>query len=148
MSWGFSLSWLIAPNGKGARTRVRKSRASHPCLCISCLTVVFPGEVRPLSVSSAPEACPDVWVSRPALPGPPSSWGSLFPVNLGKGPISQVTGEAEHTQHCPPLHTHFQLRRVLGEVGVQLEEGYVLVHLVECFVQGRIQSALFGGGCL
>lgn len=61
---------------------------------VSCLTVVFPGEVRPLSVSSAPQVCPDVWV-RPALPGP-SIW-ALFPVNLGKGPAAQLAGRAKRT---------------------------------------------------
>lgn len=30
---------LAAPSGRGARTHVRLSRASHPCLCVSCLTI-------------------------------------------------------------------------------------------------------------
>lgn len=91
------LCCLVTPSGRRARARVRISTASHPCLCVSCLTVVFPGEVRPLSVSSAPQACPDVWVSRPPLQL------GLFPVNLGKGPASQMTREAEHFQLLPAL---------------------------------------------
>lgn len=65
---GFSFCCLPGWSPWEGRARVRISTAHHPRLCVSCLTIV--SEVRALSVSSAPKACPDVWVSRPAWPGP------------------------------------------------------------------------------
>lgn len=85
VSQGFSLYWLIAPSGRGAKTRVRICKASHPCLCVSCLTIVFPGEVRPPSVSSTPKPCSSVWVSRPALPAPPLQLGHSLSCEPAKG---------------------------------------------------------------
>lgn len=77
---GIFLVLRVGPVG-GVRARVRIP-ALAVLACASCLTAVFPGEVRALSVSSAspppPPACPDVWVSRPARPGPCASGALSF----------------------------------------------------------------------